>query len=285
MIILNGKEYSRELINSYKNKVEILKSKKIIPSICVILVGNNYESELYVKMKKSECEQIGIKFTLFKYNETDNEEDIINKINECNNNIYVHGILVQLPLPKHMSNENIINTIDPKKDIDGLTSYNSGALVHGISTYAPCTPVGCIELLNKYDIHVNGMNVTIIGTSKLVGIPLSQLLLNLGCTITLCNLNTIDIKKHTIGADMVICCCGVSNMVKGDWIKNDVIIIDIGINKKEGSNKITGDVDFNSVKDKVSYITPVPGGIGPMTIAVLIKHVIKAAEYFTNHKY
>ena len=127
MIILNGKEYSRELINSYKNKVEILKSKKIIPSICVILVGNNYESELYVKMKKRECEQIGIKFTLFKYNETDNEEDIINKINECNNNIYVHGILVQLPLPKHMSNENIINTIDPKKDIDGLTSYNSGS--------------------------------------------------------------------------------------------------------------------------------------------------------------
>ena len=284
MIILDGKTLSHHLIESYKTDIDVLKEKKVIPCLCVILIGDNPESTLYVKMKKKECEKIGIKFKLIQYDNKLSQESLIYNLNLFNNDPSIHGILIQLPLPNHISN-GVLNFIDPYKDVDGLTMYSSGALIHNVKTFMPCTPQGCIDLLKAYDINVKGLNITIIGTSNLVGLPLSHLLLQLGGTITLCNINTKDVKSHTINADMVISCCGVSNMVKGDWIKEGCIIIDIGINKIEGSNKITGDVEFESVKDKVSYITPVPGGVGPMTIAMLIKQTIQSAEYSTNHKY
>ena len=281
MILLDGKSLSHNLIESYKDNIEKLNQKNTIPSLSVILNGDNPESTLYVKMKKKECEKIGIKFNLIKYNSSIKEESLIYNINILNNDQFIHGIIIQLPLPDHISN-NVLNYIDSRKDVDGLTLINSGSLIHNIKTFIPCTPLGCIELLNTYGIDINGLNITIIGTSNLVGLPLSHLLIQKGATITLCNINTKDVKAHTINSDMVISCCGVPNLIKGDWIKEGCIIIDIGINKIVGSNKITGDVDFESVKNKVSYITPVPGGIGPMTIAMLIKQTIQSAEYFTN---
>lgn len=281
MILLDGKSLSHNLIESYKDNIEKLNQKNTIPSLSVILIGDNPESTLYVKMKKKECEKIGIKFNLIKYNSSIKEESLIYNINILNNDQFIHGIIIQLPLPDHISN-NVLNYIDSRKDVDGLTLINSGSLIHNIKTFIPCTPLGCIELLNTYGIDINGLNITIIGTSNLVGLPLSHLLIQKGATITLCNINTKDVKAHTINSDMVISCCGVPNLIKGDWIKEGCIIIDIGINKIVGSNKITGDVDFESVKNKVSYITPVPGGIGPMTIAMLIKQTIQSAEYFTN---
>lgn len=281
MILLDGKSLSHNLIESYKDNIEKLNQKNTIPSLSVILIGDNPESTLYVKMKKKECEKIGIKFNLIKYNSSIKEESLIYNINILNKDQFIHGIIIQLPLPDHISN-NVLNYIDSRKDVDGLTLINSGSLIHNIKTFIPCTPLGCIELLNTYGIDINGLNITIIGTSNLVGLPLSHLLIQKGATITLCNINTKDVKAHTINSDMVISCCGVPNLIKGDWIKEGCIIIDIGINKIVGSNKITGDVDFESVKNKVSYITPVPGGIGPMTIAMLIKQTIQSAEYFTN---
>ena len=281
MIILDGKTLSHNLIQSYKDDIDLLKQKNIIPSVCVIIVGNNPESELYVRMKQKECRRVGIKFTKLEYSYDTLEETLIYNISRLNDDNSIHGIIIQLPLPDHIS-DSVLNVIRPSKDVDGLTMTSSGALIHNLKTFSPCTPLGCIELLNTYNIDMNGLNVTIIGSSNLVGLPMSHLLLQRGATVTICNINTKDVKAHTINADMIVSCCGVPNMVKGDWIKEDCIIIDIGINKVEGSNKITGDVDFESVKDKVKYITPVPGGIGPMTISMLLKQTIDSAEYFNN---
>ena len=281
MIILDGKTLSHNLIETYKDDIDLLKQKNIIPSLCVIIVGNNPESELYVRMKQKECRRVGIKFTKLEYSYDILEETLIYNISRLNDDNSIHGIIIQLPLPDHIS-DSVLNVIRPSKDVDGLTMTSSGALIHNLKTFIPCTPLGCIELLNTYNIDMNGLNVTIVGSSNLVGLPMSHLLLQRGATVTICNINTKDVKAHTINADMIVSCCGVPNMIKGDWIKEDCIIIDIGINKVEGSNKITGDVDFDSVKDKVKYITPVPGGIGPMTISMLLKQTIDSAKYFNN---
>ena len=197
MIILDGKTISYHLIESYRDNMDLLEQKNVTPCLCVILIGDNPESTLYVKMKKKECEKIGINFKLIKYDNKLSQESLLYNLNLFNNDPLIHGILIQLPLPNHISN-GVLNFIDPYKDVDGLTMASSGALIHNVKTFTPCTPQGCIDLLNAYDINVKGLNITIIGTSNIVGLPLSNLLLQRGGTITLCNINTKDVKAQIV---------------------------------------------------------------------------------------
>tara|TARA_Y100000389_G_C17423052_1_gene497896 strand:- start:191 stop:1054 length:864 start_codon:yes stop_codon:yes gene_type:complete len=282
MIILDGNKASNDLLTKIIPRISFLKEKNIIPSIAVILANHSTESMTYIQMKKKACEKIGINFTLYNYYQS-NESDILLLIKKLNESINYHAILVQLPLPEGFNKNKILSSIDPNKDIDGLHPLNLGKLFQNNNiNFIPCTPRGCMDLLDYYKINVKSKNIVIVGSSCLVGLPLSICLLYRGATVTLCNIDTIDIKQHTMNADIVIACCGVPELIKGDWIKQDSIIIDIGINKISDSSKkgykLVGDVDFNSVKDKVTHITPVPGGVGPMTIYALIKQIIETCE-------
>ena len=271
MTLLDGKKVAKEIQNKLQLKIDILPVK---PGLCVIMVGSNPESLIYVNMKLKKCKEMNINTYFFNFND-DSEETIINKINEMNECPLVHGILVQLPLPKELNTSSILNSVSKEKDIDGFHTYNAGLIFQNKKPlFTPCTPKGCMELLDYYNIEVRGLNITIIGCSNLVGLPLSMMLLHRGATVTICHENTIDVKSNCLKADMVIACCGVPKLVKDHWIAEDTIVIDIGTNKL--TNKIVGDVDFDKVIDKCSYITPVPGGIGPMTIMMVIKQTIES---------
>ena len=273
MTLLDGKKVAKEIQNKLQVKIDSLPVK---PGLCVIMVGSNPESLIYVNMKLKKCQEMNINTYFFNFNEDDSEEIIINKINEMNIDINVHGILVQLPLPIHLNTNSILNTVSKDKDVDGFNSYNAGLLFQNKKPlFTPCTPKGCIELLDYYNIPIKGIDITIIGCSNLVGLPLSMMLLHRGATVTICHEDTIDVKSNCLKSDMVIACCGVPKLVKGDWITDDTIIIDIGTNKDK-LNKLVGDVDFDKVIDKCSYITSVPGGIGPMTIMMVIKQTVES---------
>ena len=273
MTLLDGKKVAREIQNKLQIKIDSLPVK---PGLCVIMVGSNPESLIYVTMKLKKCKEMNINTYFFNFNEDDSEDTIINKINEMNECVAVHGILVQLPLPKNLDTDSILNAVSKEKDVDGFNSYNAGLLFQNKKTlFTPCTPKGCITLLDYYNIEVRGLNITIIGSSNLVGLPLSMMLLHRGATVTICHEGTIDVKSKCLKADMVIACCGVPKLVKGDWITDDTIVIDIGTNKDK-QTKLVGDVDFENVRDKCSYITPVPGGIGPMTIMMVIQQTVEA---------
>lgn len=271
MTLLDGKKVAKEIQNKLQVKINSLPVK---PGLCVIMVGSNPESLIYVNMKLKKCQEMNINTYFFNFNE-DSEETIINKINEMNIDINVHGILVQLPLPKHLNTNSILNTVSKDKDVDGFNTYNAGLLFQNKKPlFTPCTPKGCIELLDYYNIPIKSIDITIIGCSNLVGLPLFMMLLHRGATVTICQEDTIDVKSNCLKSDMVIACCGVPKLVKADWITDDTIVIDIGTNKL--TNKLVGDVDFDKVIDKCSYITPVPGGIGPMTIMMVIKQTIES---------
>ena len=284
MILLDGKKLSYEIDTKIKERVIQLKKRNINPGIGILLVGDNLESKKYISMKEKKCRELGIYFSLIHLNGLDiTEDNIISSINDFNNDIKIHGIIVQLPLPEQFNQSVILNKISYEKDVDGFHKINSGELYQNIKpSFIPCTPLGCIELLNYYNIDVKGLDIVIIGASKIVGLPLALLLLQKEATVTICHIETTDIIKHTKNADIVISCCGVPNLVKNHWIKDDVIIIDIGITVVD--NKVIGDVDFEDVKDKVKYITPVPGGIGPMTVTMLMYQTVKACEKIFNLK-
>ena len=274
MTLLDGKMVAKEIQNKLQVKIDSLPVK---PGLCVIMVGSNPESLIYVNMKLKKCQEMNINTYFFNFNEDETEDTIINKINEMNEYPLVHGILVQLPLPKHLNTSSILNTVSKDKDVDGFHTYNAGLLFQNKkSLFTPCTPKGCIELLDYYNIPIKGIDITIIGCSNLVGLPLSMMLLHRGATVTICHEDTIDVKTNCLKADMVIACCGVPKLVKGDWIEEDTIVIDIGTNKDKITNKLVGDVDFENVRDKCSYITPVPGGIGPMTIMMVIQQTVES---------
>jgi|TARA_B110000967_G_C18865007_1_gene552196 methylenetetrahydrofolate dehydrogenase (NADP+)/methenyltetrahydrofolate cyclohydrolase len=283
-MILDGKTVSVDIKKDLHIDVLNLKRVHIFPSLAIILIGQKIGSLTYIDMKRRMCEELGIKMILFHFEEDIPEERILQKIQELNDTLDIYAILVQLPLPDKFDKEKIINMISYEKDVDGFHTMNAGKLFQNRETnIIPCTPLGCLELLDYYHIDVHGMNITIIGTSNLVGLPLSILLLQRGGTVTMCNIDTKDVKEHTLNADMVVACCGVPHLVKEDWIKEGVIIIDIGINKitdtsKKNGYRLVGDVDFNAVKSKCRYITPVPGGVGPMTVISLMKNIIRLSE-------
>jgi methylenetetrahydrofolate dehydrogenase (NADP+)/methenyltetrahydrofolate cyclohydrolase len=282
MNLLDGKKISEEIQLSLKDRINSLVEQKHTPGLGVILVGKREDSIKYVNAKRKVCEKLGIYFFLKEFNENVSENELINEIEKMNNHSEIHGILVQLPLPVNLNKEKIVNTISVNKDVDGFHMINAGKLFlnHDKKQFVPCTPLGCMELIDAYRIDVEGLNITVIGASDIVGLPLSMMLLQRGATVTICHIRTKDVKQHTKTADLVVSCCGVPHLVKNDWLKESVIVIDIGMNMLDG--KLVGDVDFLEVKEKCQYITPVPGGVGPMTIAMLVKQLVESTERFSQ---
>ena len=273
-MILDGKKEAALLREEIKKEIlEIKKKTNQSPGLSVILIGDFAPSQIYVKNKEKNSKEVGITSQVIKYSNEINESVILEKIEELNNNNSVSGILVQLPLPAHISKEKIINAIKPSKDVDGFHPMNVGNLSSGYKAIVPCTPLGCLLLIKKAEKNLTGKHAVIIGRSTLNGKPMAQLLLKEDCTVSIVHSKTKDLKLECQKADILVAAVGVASLVKGDWVKKDSIIIDVGINKV--ADKIIGDVDFEQVKDKVKAITPVPGGVGPMTIACLLKNTLE----------
>ncbi len=278
MQILDGKALSQKITQQIKEETQELKERYgIIPGLAVILVGDDPASHTYVKMKENACEKVGFYSIVHKMPASISQEEIEETIRMMNKNPNIDGILVQLPLPKHIDTTRILELIDPAKDVDGFHPYNFGRLMEGLDTFAPCTPLGVMEMLAAYDIDPKGMDVCVVGASNIVGKPMAALLLNANATVDICHIYTKDLQSHTKEADMVVVGVGKPNLITADMVKEGAVVVDIGINKLP-DGKLVGDVDFENVSKKASYITPVPGGVGPMTIAMLLKNTLKAAK-------
>ena len=273
-MIIDGKKESALLRQEIKKEISAIKAKtNKVPELTVILIGDFAPSKIYVKNKEKNSEEVGIKSKVLKYSKEVKEREILNKIKELNEDDNVSGILVQLPLPGQISKKKIINAIDPAKDVDGFNPINVGNLASGYKSIVPCTPMGCLLLIKKIEKNLTGKHAVVIGRSNLNGKPMAQLLLKENCTVTIVHSKTKNLKEECLKADILIAAVGVANLVQKDWVKNGSIVIDVGINK-EGQN-IVGDVNFHDIKDKVKAITPVPGGVGPMTIACLLKNTLE----------
>ena len=273
-MIIDGKKEAALLREEIKKEISSIKAKhNKTPGLSVILIGNFAPSLIYVNNKEKNSRDVGINSEVIRYPESVTEKEVLNKIDELNKNESVSGILVQLPLPDQINKEKIINAIHPKKDVDGFHPINVGNLSSGYKAIVPCTPFGCLLLIKKIEKNLSGKHAVIIGRSNLNGKPMAQLLLKENCTVTVVHSKTKDLKLECQKADILVVAVGVANLVKGDWVKKDSIIIDVGINKV--GDKLVGDVDFESVKDKAKAITPVPGGVGPMTIACLLKNTLE----------
>ena len=271
MILLDGKRIKEERFDELKKEISLLKRK---PGIAVIQVGNDSASNVYVKSKEKFGKELGCIFNHIKFDENTSEEDILKKIDELNIDSNIDGILVQMPIPKHLNSSVIQNRIIHNKDIDGLTDINAGLLFHNKDSFIPCTPKGIMEMLKYYNIDISGKHVVIVGRSELVGRPLMSLMLNNNATVSICHSFTHDLKSITRMADILVVAVGKKNIIDSSMIKEDCIVIDVGINRDNG--KLYGDVDFESVKDKCSYITPVPGGVGQTTVLSLYQNLLKA---------
>ncbi|SFV75389.1 Methylenetetrahydrofolate dehydrogenase (NADP+) / Methenyltetrahydrofolate cyclohydrolase [hydrothermal vent metagenome] len=281
MQILDGKALSLKIEKNISAEVEVLKKEKnVVPGLAVVLVGQDPASATYVNMKKKACDRVGFYSITHEMPEDISQEAIENTIKMMNENPNIDGILIQLPLPSHIDTIKLLELIAPHKDVDGFHPYNVGRLNTGLDGFVPCTPLGVMELLKEYDIDVKGKNCVVVGASNIVGKPMAALLLNANATVEICHIFTDDLKKHTLNADIILVGVGVINLIKEDMVKDGTIIVDIGINKRE-DGKLVGDVDFENVSKKCSYITPVPGGVGPMTIAMLLSNTLKAAKL--NH--
>ena len=277
-IIIDGKQVAENLTNNLEKEVSKFNVK---PHLVVIQVGDNTASSIYVNLKKKKAEQIGIKSTVINYPDNISEEELIKKLQTLNSDTSVNAILVQLPLPKHINADNIINVISPQKDVDGFTAENTGNLLNGITPKSyPCTPKGIIKLLDTYNIDVSGKNAVIVGRSNIVGKPVAVMLLNRNATVTICHSRTKNLSDITKNADILISAVG-KKMIFADMVKKGAVVIDVGIFKDE-NNKTTGDVDFENVKEVASYITPVPKGVGPMTIACLRENTIELFKQQNN---
>lgn len=280
MTLLDGKKLSSTIKNDVKKDVEILQKKNITPGLAVVLVGNDPASGTYVSMKSKACKEAGIYSIVHEMPSTISQENILEIIHMMNKNPNIDGILVQLPLPKQIDTTAILEAIVPHKDVDGFHPYNVGRVSAGLDGFIPATPYGVMELLKEYNIDPKGKNVCVVGASNIVGKPMATLMLNAHATVDICHIYTDDLKEHTRKADIICVGVGVVNLITEDMIKKDAVIIDIGVSRLE-SGKLVGDVDFENVAPKCSFITPSPGGVGPMTIAMLLKNTIKSA---TNRK-
>jgi len=273
-MIIDGKKEAALLREEIKKEITSLKDKtNRVPGLTVILIGDFAPSQIYVRNKEKNSKEVGINSSIIKYSKDVTEEEVLKKIKELNSDKDVSGILVQLPLPDQIDKEKIINSIDPSKDVDGFNPINVGNLASGYNAIVPCTPLGCLLLLKKIEKNLSGKHAVIIGRSNLNGKPMAQLLLKENCTVVITHSKTKNLKEECSKADILIAAVGVANLVKKDWVKDGSIIIDVGINKQ--GDKIVGDVSFEEVKDKVKAITPVPGGVGPMTIACLLKNTLE----------
>ena len=278
MQLIDGKALAQKIHSNVAKEVETLKQEKnVVPGLAVILVGDDPASHAYVKMKAKACEKVGFYSITHNMPETISQDEIIQIIEMMNGNPHIDGILVQLPLPKHIDTDKILEVIDPKKDVDGFHAYNVGRLVTNLDSFVPCTPLGVMKMFEEYNIDLEGKDVCVVGASNIVGKPMASLLLNANATVTVTHIYTKDLKAHTSRADIVVVGVGVPGLIKEDMVKEGAIVIDIGINRIEDGS-LVGDVDFPNVSKKCSYITPVPGGVGPMTIAMLLSNTLKAAK-------
>lgn len=281
MHLLNGKELAQKLQQEMTREVTELKEKGLQPGLAVILVGEDPASQVYVRNKERAANNIGMYSLVYRLPETTSEADLIAKIEELNHDDKVHGILVQLPLPKHINEDLVLDTIDPAKDVDGFHPMNLGNLFAGKPTMIPCTPAGIMELIKLSGMDLAGKNAVIIGRSNIVGKPMAHLLLQANATVTICHSKTKDLPKVAKQADVLVVAIGRANFVTADFVKEGAVVIDVGINRDE-NNKLTGDVKFDEVAPLTSYITPVPGGVGPMTITMLMRQTIDAAKRKEN---
>ncbi len=276
--LIDGKLVSSKIrLEISQETEEFIQKTGIQPHLVVIIVGNDAASMTYVKNKKKACEDVGFKSTVIELPEETPEVELLEQIKELNEDLSVHGILVQLPLPKHIDEQKVIDTISVNKDVDGFHPYQVGALVSGLPCLKPCTPSGVIELLKAYNIEMTGRHAVIVGRSHIVGKPLIQLLLDENATVTVCHSRTQNLAEFTKSADILIVAIGRAHFITADMVKEGAVVIDVGINRLE-TGKLVGDVLYDDVFEKASYITPVPGGVGPMTITMLLKNTLKAAK-------
>ncbi|MDA9042113.1 bifunctional methylenetetrahydrofolate dehydrogenase/methenyltetrahydrofolate cyclohydrolase [Candidatus Pelagibacter sp.] len=274
MILIDGKKIAAELREELREEVVALKSKhNKVPGLTVILIGDMAPSQIYVRMKEKAANEVGLKSEVIRYPGTVEEKTVLDKIEELNKDESISGILVQLPLPKHIDKQKVIETILPGKDVDGFHPMNVGNLSSGYESSVPCTPLGCYLMIKKIEPSLSGKKAVMIGRSNLNGKPMAQLLLKENCTVTITHSKTKDLKAECLEADIIVAAVGIPELVKADWVKKDAIVIDVGINKTE--NGIVGDVAFEEVSKVARALTPVPGGVGPMTIACLLKNTIE----------
>ena len=277
MKILDGKAVSLKVKESVKVRAEELKKFGVEPTLAVILVGEDKASQTYVRAKEKACNEYGIKSVAHRLSENTTQPELLALINVLNLDDSIHGILVQLPLPKHIDTNTVLATIDPAKDVDGFHAVNVGKLVSGLDGFVPCTPLGVMEILKEYDIEVAGLNAVVIGRSNIVGKPMANLLLNASATVTITHSKTKNLKEICKNADLIVAAIGKPFFLKADMVKDGAVVVDVGINRLD-DGRLVGDVDFDEVAPKCSYITPVPGGVGPMTIAMLLNNTILAAQ-------
>ena len=276
-VIIDGKELAKKIRENLKIECEKLKKEKIIPKLAVIMVGDNPASKVYVKNKSKACQEIGIEYEEYLLSKETKQKELIDLIKKLNEEKTVNGILLQSPLPSHLDINKAFKEIDYRKDVDGFTPISTGKLTIGEDTFVSCTPLGVIKMFEEYNIDLTGKSVVILGRSNIVGKPLIHCCLNKNATVTVCHSKTKDLKEYTKRADILIVAIGKSKYVTEDMVKEGAVVIDVGINRGK-NGKLTGDVDFENVEKKASYITPVPGGVGPMTIAMLMNNVIKATK-------
>ncbi len=275
--ILDGKMVAKKIRQNLKSEVENLKVNGINPKLAVIMVGEDPSSKIYVRNKSIACNEVGIEYEEFLLSETTTMEELLDLIDKLNKDETIHGILLQSPIPKGLDINEAFRAIDPKKDVDGFNPFNVGKLCLGQDTFVSCTPFGIIKLLGEYNIEIEGKNAVVVGRSNIVGKPMMQCLLNKNATVTVCHSKTKDLKEVTKKADILVVAIGRANFITKDMVKEGAVVVDVGINRTD-DGKLCGDVEFEEVSKVASYITPVPGGVGPMTIAMLMNNIVKAAR-------
>lgn len=276
--VIDGKQIADEIKEKIKQEIQDYEKK---PGLAVVLVGEDPASQVYVKFKERACNKIGFYSKKIVLPETTTEQELLDVVNKLNNDTKVHGILVQLPLPKQIDEKKIIDAINPDKDVDGFHVVNMGNLLVGKNTIISCTPKGIMELINSTGIDLNGKEAVVVGRSNIVGKPVAVLLLQKHATVTICHSRTKDLKKHCLNADIIVAAVGRPNFITAEMVKQGAVVIDVGINRLEDGS-LVGDVDYNNVKEKSSFITPVPGGVGPMTIAMLMQNTLECYKKIEN---
>ena len=275
--IIDGNALSRQLRTEVAERAAALKARGVTPGLAVILVGDNPASQVYVRNKVKACEDNGLHSVLEKYDAAMTEAELLARVEALNNDPSIHGILVQLPLPAHIDAQKVIEAISPAKDVDGFHIASAGALMTGMPGFQPCTPYGCMKMLDSIGYDLRGKHAVVIGRSNIVGKPMALMLLSRSATVTICHSATADLKAQTLQADVIVAAVGKRNVVTADMVKPGAVVIDVGMNRND-EGKLCGDVDFDGVKEVAGYITPVPGGVGPMTITMLLVNTIEAAE-------
>jgi len=275
--LIDGNALSKQLRTEVATRAQALKAQGVIPGLAVVLVGDNAASQVYVRNKVKACQDSGLHSVLEKYEATLTEDDLLARVEALNNDPTIHGILVQLPLPAHIDAQKVIEAISPAKDVDGFHIASAGALMTGMPGFWPCTPYGCMKMLESIDYELRGKHAVVIGRSNIVGKPMALMLLQQDATVTICHSRTKDLKAQTLQADLIVAAVGRRNILTADMVKPGAVVLDVGMNRNE-EGKLCGDVDFAGVSQVASHITPVPGGVGPMTITMLLVNTLQAAE-------